>query len=269
MSLPFSLLDGTVALILQYLLRYRRRVIRQNLENAFRYSRPGEIRRDLRAYYRFLAKVIRQTLVGPTTRSLKKRMHYVHHPALDTWLAEGKSVLITFGHIGNWEWAGSHVGLVYPDQVCALYRKIKNPWVDRLMYNRRSMQVNYLVEVGQIGELLRLMKRKPILVLMLSDQNPGNDQGIIWAPFMGRQTAFVNGPESLALKYRLPVVYMNIQPLPKGHYELRCETIFNGSEPVETGEITRRFAMALEKNIRHSRIEWLWSHRRWKRKPEG
>lgn len=259
------LLDTFIAFILQHVLAYRRRVIESNLRSALDYQTAREWKADMKAYYMYIAKVFRQIIAGPTSTLLQKRMYLVPHPGLNTWLAEGKSVLITFGHCGNWEWAGSYLGMQYPDQVCALYKKIKSGYVDRLMYNRRLTQVNYLIEIGQIGELLRLMKRKPVLVLMLADQNPGSDQGIIWAPFFGRDTAFVNGPESLALRYQLPVVYMQIQAKANGLYELSCLPVYDGTEKVEPSEITRRFASLLENNIRNNRVEWLWSHRRWKR----
>ncbi len=204
-------------------------------------------------------------MVPPSSKLLLKRLRLLPSPQLDHWLNEGKSVLITFGHVGNWEWAGSFIGLNYPDQVCALYKKIKSAYINSLMLRRRLTHVNYLIDIGQIGELLRSIRKKPMLVLMIADQNPGSDQGLIWARFMGRDTAFVNGPESLALRYQLPVVYLNIKSGPNGNYELTIKPVYDGQEKVSPGEITQRFADQLESNIRNNGLEWLWSHRRWKR----
>jgi KDO2-lipid IV(A) lauroyltransferase len=114
--------------------------------------------------------------------------------------------------------------------------------------------------------LLRLMKKKPILILMIADQNPGSAQGSIWTPFLGRNTAFVNGPESLALRYQLPVVYAYTAPDSDGGYTIECRELYNGQEAVQPGEITGRFASNLEDNIQDFRSQWLWSHKRWKRK---
>lgn len=204
-------------------------------------------------------------MVTPSSGLLQKRMRLKPCPELQEWLKQNKSVLVTFGHIGNWEWAGSYVGLEYPDQVCALYKRIKSGFVNSLMRRRRLTHVNYLVEISQIGELLKLMKKKPVLVLMIADQNPGSDQGIIWADFFGRETAFVNGPETIALRYKLPVVYLEIQPKEKGNYDLQFDILYDGMETVQPGVITQRFATQLEENIRQVPSEWLWSHRRWKR----
>jgi KDO2-lipid IV(A) lauroyltransferase len=153
----------------------------------------------------------------------------------------------------------------YPDRVCALYKKIKSPIVNALMYRRRLSHVNYLVETRQMGELLRLMNKKPVLILMIADQNPNSAKGMIWAPFLGQNTAFVNGPETLALRYALPVVYISSAPARDGSYDLSCEPLYDGKETVAPGMIMQRFAAKLEKNIREHRSQWLWSHKRWKR----
>ncbi len=263
-----KIIDFIVALLLRYVFKYRLKVIRDNLEGSFNYADPKVREHDVWQNYLYLAKVLRQIIVVPGKRLLERRMHLVRNPSLDQWLSEGKSVIITFGHTGNWEWTGSYLGVKYPDQVCALYKRIKSQKVNDLMYNRRLSHVNYLIETKQMGELLRLMKKKPILILMIADQNPGSVQGSIWTSFLGRKTAFVNGPESLALRYKLPVVYAYTAPRSDGGYTVECREIFNGQEPVQPGEITDRFANSLEKNIQDFRSHWLWSHKRWKRKSQ-
>jgi KDO2-lipid IV(A) lauroyltransferase len=261
--------DFIVAFVLRYVLKYRLKVIRANLQGSFDYADLADLDHDVWQNYLYLAKILRQIIAVPSKRLLERRMHMVPNPSLDQWLQKGKSVIVTFGHTGNWEWTGSYLGVKYPDQVCALYKRIKSRRVNELMYNRRLSHVNYLIETKQMGELLRLMKKKPTLILMIADQNPGSLQGSIWTPFLGRNTAFVNGPESLALRYNLPVVYAYTTPTSDGGYTLECREIFDGHETVPPGEITGRFAQSLEENIQEYRSHWLWSHKRWKRKAEA
>jgi KDO2-lipid IV(A) lauroyltransferase len=258
-------IEWLMTFVLHRLIAYRLGVVRENIQRAFPDTPATELEERVKAYYRYLAKTIRQVLVPQSGALIKKRMPITPYQGIEDWLASGKSVIVAMGHVGNWEWAGSSVGFHYPDQVCALYKKIKSGFVNRLMKRVRSSHVNYLVEISQIGELLRLMKRKPVLVLMIADQNPGSDKGIIWSSFFGRDTAFVNGPETLALKYKLPVVYLHVESVGRWDYQLRFEVVYDGEETVVQGEITERFARALESNIRAYPAEWLWSHRRWKR----
>ncbi len=259
------LLDATVALLLQYVLKYRRDIISRNLQDSFTYTTTEELASDVKANYLYMAKLLRQIVVKPSKKLLTRRLHMTASPILDQWLDEGKSVIVTFGHVGNWEWTGSFLGINYPDQVCAIYKKIKSPRINTLMYKRRMSHVNYLVESKQMADLIRLIQTKPLLILMIADQNPGSSKGITWVPFLGRQTAFVSGPENLAMRYQLPVVYIHSAPGSDGGYELTCQTLYDGKETVQTGEIMKRYAAKLEENINTFRPQWLWSHKRWKR----
>jgi KDO2-lipid IV(A) lauroyltransferase len=126
--------------------------------------------------------------------------------------------------------------------------------------------MGYLIEGGKVGELIKLIKSQPVVVLMIADQNPGHDRGMIWTNFLGKKTAFINGPETLAAKYKLPVMYLHSSSKQDGGYDLTLEPIYDGVEQLAPGEITKRYANALERNIRLQRSEWLWSHKRWKRK---
>ncbi len=265
MPLLIRMLDATVALLLQYVLKYRRSIITRNLQASFTYAAKEELSRDVKANYRYMAKLLRQIVVKPSRQLLMRRLHIAPNPLLDQWLNEGRSVIVTFGHVGNWEWTGSFLGIHYPDQVCALYKKIKSPRINKLMYRRRSSHVNYLVESKQMSDLIRLIQAKPLLILMIADQNPGSSKGISWVPFLGRETAFVSGPENLALRYQLPVVYIHSAPRSDGGYELTCQTLYDGKEKVQAGEIMKRYAAKLEENITSFRPQWLWSHKRWKR----
>jgi KDO2-lipid IV(A) lauroyltransferase len=259
------MLDFLLVVLLRDVVRYRIKVIRQNLQASFNYNSERELQSDINGYYYFLAKVIREILTKPTKKLFERKVDLIHSPQIDQWLSESKSVIVVSGHIGNWEWSGMYLGVKYPGQVCALYKKVKSTFINSWMLKRRSITVDHLIEIGNIGALLKLIREKPVLIMMISDQNPGSDQGIIWVPFLGRETAFINGPEKIATKYKLPVVYLRTTSTNYGGYEFAFEAITNGSEILEANEITRRYAALLEKNIKDQRTQWLWSHRRWKR----
>ena len=53
-----------------------------------------------------------------------------------------------------------------------------------------------------------------------------------------------------------------------GGYALEAEMIYDAETALSPGEITARYAKALEDNIRQQRTKWLWSHKRWKRSSE-
>lgn len=269
--MPFLVrwIDGILFVLLRSAARYRFHVIQDNLKIAFNESAEKDLKRDLRKYYWFLGTIIRQTIVNPGRKLLAKRMRLEKLPEIDHWLAEGKSVIVDMAHIGNWEWAGHFLGHQYPGYVCALYKRIKSERVDQWMLRRRQQGVEYMIEISKMTDLIRLIREKPVIVLMISDQNPGNDHGIIWADFFQRRTAFVNGPETLSNKYGLPVVYLHTEPRENDGYQLSFKIITDGVQKTEPGFITSTYASLLESNIKSYRHGWLWSHKRWKRNPAG
>lgn len=265
MPLFHKILEGALVFLLRDVARYRIHVIRNNLQAAFVYKSDAELRSDINRNYHFLAKILRQVIFKASHKKLDKKLKINSLPELHQWMSDGKSVIITMGHVSNWEWAGLYLGMKYRGHVCAIYKQIKTKWVNDWMVRRRELLDGFLIESGKMADLIRLIKTKPIMILMIADQNPGHERGIIWAKFFNRTTAFANGPEALSKKYNLPVLYLNQTSLENGNYHLEFKIITDGRNILPGGEITQRYAKLLEHNIQSQRSEWLWSHKRWKR----
>src|SRR5687767_2349798 len=106
MTLFRRILESLLVFFLRDVARYRFKVIQGNLKSAFHYDSEDQLKKDIDQNYRFLAKIILQTVLHPTPNLLHERMYINRLSEIDTWLGEGKSVIITMGHIGNWEWSG-------------------------------------------------------------------------------------------------------------------------------------------------------------------
>jgi KDO2-lipid IV(A) lauroyltransferase len=72
------------------------------------------------------------------------------------------------------------------------------------------------------------------------------------------------GPELLGRALRSQVVLAKMRRLERGRYELEFEPLNEPGEKMAGGEITSRYARALESWIREDPPGWWWSHRRWK-----
>jgi KDO2-lipid IV(A) lauroyltransferase len=99
---------------------------------------------------------------------------------------------------------------------------------------------------------------------MASDQSPSKPDKAMWVNFLGRETAFLHGPEQYAKKYDLPVIFVDIQRVRRGYYELNLALITDKPRETSEGEITQLYARHLEEAILTKPENWLWSHRRWK-----
>mgnify|MGYP003866975253 FL=1 len=65
-------------------------------------------------------------------------------------------------------------------------------------------------------------------------------------------------------KYNYPAVFVDIQRVRKGYYELELSTLADNPSELLPGELTKLYANKLEEVIRKRPENWLWSHKRWK-----
>src|SRR5687767_13846866 len=154
MPIIYNILDKVLVFFLRDVARYRFQVIRQNLRSSFNYSSDKELNKAMTANYRFLARTIRETLWRPSPKNLNKRVIIKPLPKIREWLSGGKSVIVMMSHAGNWEWAAIRVAVDYPEEISALYRKIKSGVLNRLMIRRRNVTTGYLIDSGDVSELI-------------------------------------------------------------------------------------------------------------------
>jgi KDO2-lipid IV(A) lauroyltransferase len=75
------------------------------------------------------------------------------------------------------------------------------------------------------------------------------------------------GPEKIAQATRFAVIFVAMRRLSRGQYEVVCELLAPPGERTAAGEITERYARAVERQVRAAPADWMWSHRRWKLAP--
>jgi KDO2-lipid IV(A) lauroyltransferase len=110
---------------------------------------------------------------------------------------------------------------------------------------------------------------RPLSVALIADQSPRLDAQSRWVQFLNQPTVFFHGGEKIARKFSLPVYYMRVRKIARGRWEQTFELIWDGASPTSDYEITGTYARLLEEDIRRVPELWLWSHRRWKRRPKG
>jgi KDO2-lipid IV(A) lauroyltransferase len=78
----------------------------------------------------------------------------------------------------------------------------------------------------------------------------------------------LHGAETYAKMFDMPLIYLDLQRIKRGRYQIEISII--EEHPTETGpgEITAKYMKRLEETIRNKPEDWLWSHKRWKHKRE-
>ena len=256
-------------LVLAYVLRYRQRVIMQNLRNSFPDKSDKELREICLRSYKNLAEQIINA-VGQSGRSddeLRRRMTFSNaEPTMEA--VEGESAIFMTAHYGPWE-SGSVVSLKFTEHTfVAVYHELSNKVIDEL-FKRIRQHTN--VELVSMTRLMRHFidnrQKRPMILGLIADQNPTIRPNFHWYKFLHQWTAFYEGAEVLALKYSIPVYYFSPRRIKAGYYEGTFTLIYDGKEQVEPHTITDRYARLLEADINRAPEMWIWSHRRWKHTP--
>jgi KDO2-lipid IV(A) lauroyltransferase len=169
-------------------------------------------------------------------------------------------------HLGNWEWLLHGVTLQIGYPVDAAYKPLHDAWAERLMLKVRSRFGARLIPAKEL--LADFLRRRGIVraLAMNSDQAPVSTDKRYWTSFLGQETAFYVGAEQIARATRLPVIYLLMRRMKRGHYEIEARELWDGREVVPPNGITERYARACEADVYKHPADWLWSYRRWKLK---
>jgi KDO2-lipid IV(A) lauroyltransferase len=99
----------------------------------------------------------------------------------------------------------------------------------------------------------------------IADQTP-SPEGAYWTTFLNQDTPVFWGTEKIAQKLNYPVVYVTVNRVKRGYYEVNTEYLVKEPKNTKEGEISELHTKKLEQDIISQPEIWLWSHRRWKHK---
>ena len=250
-----------------YVFKYRKSVIYNNLSASFPDMDKQQLDELFRLSYKNLTDILVEGIKGFTiTRNQIKKRHKIINPEIvEPYFKQGKSIIALPTHYGNWEWGALSPGLFIKDfNIVGFYKKFSNPYVDRFMRKNRSRTGTSLVSIYETAKTFENLKDTPTAYIMAADQSPSNPRRSYWVDFLGRNTAFLHGPENYAKEYDIPLVFVDIQRVKRGYYELTLSILADNPKELPKGEITKRYANMLESQINKNPANWLWSHKRWK-----
>lgn len=256
--------------VIFYIFGYRRKVVQENLTNAFPEKTLTEIDAIEKRFYKFLASLFIEVIKmkSISKRALNKRVKFKNSDLVEAYLKNNESVLFCSSHYGNYEWVCMAIGLHFSGTHFPIYKPLSSEAFDNWFLKMRSKFGNQMVSMRQTLRAIQANKHQPTMFTFGSDQAPSKDESNYWTTFLNQESAIQLGLEKIAKKTNRPVFYLKINYLKRGYYEVDCVPIcLNPSETAEF-EITKMHTIFLEDMIKEAPAYWLWSHRRWKYKPE-
>jgi len=181
-----------------------------------------------------------------------------------------RGALILTGHFGNWEWL-AYAQALYGYPVHLVHRPLRNRLIDAFVTRERERCGTRVLHKSAAGfDVLRALRRSGIVVLPI-DQNASRRMAV-FVDFFGRPASTSVGLAALALKFSVAVVPAFL--VREGASSRHRIVIRPAVAPVRTGnverdivETTRKFTRVMEEIVREYPEQWLWLHKRWKRRP--
>lgn len=266
--IPFWLVHlcaSILAFLLQYVLKYRVAVVRQNLKNAFpSYTNAALKEIEKKFYLNFCDVLLENIKLNSISKStVRKRMKFVN-PAVFSDLAEtGKGAMLIGAHYNNWEWMGLSLSTYLHEKMFSVYKPLNNKQSDRLMLNARARFGANIIPMQQFPKVVLKNKNRGAVHLMIADQSPHRSKLDFFCTFLNQDTPVYLGAEKLMKAANLNLYFVEVHRVKRGFYEMKIVPLTEQSTN-EKGQATKMHLSHLEKMIINSPESWLWSHRRWK-----
>ena len=254
------------------LLKFRRKIIVENLTSIYPEMTPAEVQETTRKMWFHLIMMAFEVVHAPRRIHDTNYLEYVTLPdqALMTrYLIDYRPMVAVTGHFGNFEMAGYLTGMLgMPSYTVA--RKLDNEFLHEYVNSFRATHGLFIFpKDGSANRVQEVIDGGAILTI-LGDQAAGNKG--CWIDFLGRPAACHKAVALFTLSGNAPMVVSYCKRLDKPlHFEIGCTGV---ADPVDmpaelrdTKKLTQWYNDRMADAIHRDPDQYWWVHRRWKEKP--
>jgi KDO2-lipid IV(A) lauroyltransferase len=198
-----------------------------------------------------------------SNKELQKRFSS-NFEVLNDLYDSGQNVQLECGHFFNWEILNLYIGLVSRYPFIGVYQPLSNKIMDRIMLHMRQKNGTILIPASDFKSNFSDYVEDRYAMGLAADQNPPNEFKAHWVKFFGKLTPFVVGPEKGAREKNTAILFGHFYKVKRGFYRVDLEVITTTPNDYKQGELTQIFAQHVERAVRKTPANYLWSHRRWK-----
>ncbi len=274
---------GVVAWVLSDIMHYRRLVIISNIARAFPEKSYDWVQTVAKRYYKRMGDLFAEAIwfggcTGSWGRKRLRKSHiyeYVNSEVMGR-IRKERGIMSMTAHSGNWEIYGgiycydyrnNILDFIERDNVHVAYKRQHDKVSDEVFYQlRRSPLLGYqsMVETKDVmRDAIRHKDDRPMYI-MIADQYPYKAPHPV-GTFLNQETVGMLGGFSLAVKLGFAVLYQREERVSRGHYKLSYEVITEDATGQDPEELMKRYFELLEADIQNDPVNWLWSHKRWRR----
>lgn len=274
----FYILSDLLAFLMRKIFKYRSSTIYTNLARSFPDLKYGDLQTIVKEYYTYMCDIITESLwaVGASPKEICHMVKIKNPELLDDISARYNKVIVMLGHRGNWELIGAFCGEKenrtphsFANSRIMLGYKRANSAISNFIFEKmRILEYKKFGNKGHIVSSTSILRdavreKERSIYVFIADQSPVFVRTV--ARFLNQKTLMFTGAEDLAARLDLPVVYLNMERIKRGEYEITFTLITESAGKEAPRFVTREYARLLERDIKSNKYNWLWSHKRWKR----
>ena len=272
--IPFGLVKYIglfLAFLSQYVIRYRTKLVRENLRRAFPEYDENKIRQLIKEVYINFTYLWVEWLQSErfTWEFAQKNCVVENFDVVDRAVAQNKGLVLFSGHLGNFEWVARYVQHRH-GKLTGIMRRMHNRDInDFAVRFRQGLGFGVVYTDGAFQKCLQILAEGGNLGVA-GDQD-AHEKGV-FVDFFGIPSSTPVGAAMFHLKGGAPIVFAAGIREKWGKFRLIFEEV-----PVPENKdvnddniyrITQATTSLLEKYIRRSPGQYFWTHRRWKTIPD-
>lgn len=270
-AIPLPILYGfssPLYYLLFHILRFRRRIAANNLYNSFPNLSSKEQEKLLKRHYRNFCDVVIEIIKSLNLKSeqIKNHVAITNTQEIEQVLQQGQTIVLALAHHCNQEWAMLATSQQIEFPIDGIYKPLHLKWLDELALESRSRSNITLIPAKTcVTDLIKRAKQTRIIAIA-ADQAPRRRDEAYWSTFLHQETPFYLGLEKIAMLFKYPVFFMEVERLSRGKYHVSFKQISKPPYAKNSHLISRNYVQAVEEQILKQPQDWLWIHRRWKKK---
>ncbi len=257
-----------LGMLVYWLVRERRRVVRTNLRLCFPQMPATEREKLSRRHFRAFGRTVLEhgILWWGSEQRIRRLVVFEGRENFDRAL--GKPLIVLAPHFVGLDMGGIRISIEY--DVISMYSHQKNPALDKILLHGRTRFGQSVLVSRQEGlrPVIRGL-RKGIPFFYLPDMDLGPKDSL-FVPFFGVSTATVAGLSRLARLTGARVVPCVTRQMPgAGGYVTRFYPVWENFPGASVEDDTARMNAFIEDRVREMPEQYYWLHKRFKTRPPG
>lgn len=184
--------------------------------------------------------------------------------------ASGRGIVFCTPHWGNWELGCLLTGFS-GRQLLVVGEPTRNAAVGKIIFDMRGVSGHKVVPPQfAVLKLFRQVSRGGGTATLV-DVNGRRGRGGVWNDYFGLKVYNSTAPAELALRTKAAIVmsycYMDGTAGPMRLTFQELPVTDTGDRAADTQRITDAITRAVEDRVRERPEQWLWTYKRWKRRP--